>query len=157
MQWKKIMCALLFRVTVHIPTFLQQNLCDPTVKVSGCSHATAHSFIPIHRISFRSWEPIYFLISGQYLRERSKPVWSSVQQSICSLLAWMIQLVILCSSSMSLYIKPYSTACDSLCYHGLGLARLQGSGPSLNITNHKHAGWAERVSFMHAKSSSRTV
>jgi hypothetical protein len=33
-------------------------------------------------------------------------------------------------------LKPYSTACDSLGYPGLSLARLQGSGPSLNITTH---------------------
>ena len=31
-------------------------------------------------------------------------------------------------------LKPYLTACDGLGYLGLGLARLQGSGPSLNIT-----------------------
>ena len=53
-----------------------------------------HSFIPIHRISFRSWEPIYFLVSRRYLRESPKYVPSSVQQSICSLLVWMIQHVI---------------------------------------------------------------
>ena len=64
-----------------------------------------HSFIPIHRIYFWSWEPIYFLISRQYLRKRPKHVPSSVQQSICSLLVWMIWHVILCSSSTSLYIN----------------------------------------------------
>jgi hypothetical protein len=31
-------------------------------------------------------------------------------------------------------LKPYSMACDGLGYPGLGLARLQGLGPSLNIT-----------------------
>ena len=51
-------------------------------------------FIPIHRISFQSWELIYFLISRWYLRERPKFVPSSVQQSIYSLLAWMIRHVI---------------------------------------------------------------
>jgi hypothetical protein len=64
-----------------------------------------HSFIPIHRISFRSWEPIYFLVSRRYLREKPKYVPSSVQQSICSLLAWMIRHVISCFSSASLYIN----------------------------------------------------
>ena len=90
---------------MHIPIFLQQSLGDPAIKVNGYSLTTAYSFIPFHRISFRSWEPIYFLISKQYLRKRPKHVPSSVQQSICSLLAWMIWHIILCSSSTSLYIN----------------------------------------------------
>ena len=87
-----------------------------------------HSFIPIHRISFRSWEPIYFLVSRRYLRERPKYVPSSVQQSICSLLAWMMRHVISCFSSTSIYINIRFF---------VSITRLMTSGAELILSSQK--------------------
>jgi len=93
------------KLPVHIPTFLQQNHSDPAVKVSGLSFTTTTCALLYlsHRISFQSYETIYFPIFKQYFSGRLNPVPSSVQQPMHSLLAWIIPQVILCSSSKNLY------------------------------------------------------
>ena len=92
------------KLPVHIPTFLQWNHSNPAIKVSGLSFTTTHALLYLlHRIFFQSHETIYFSVSKQYFSGRLNSVPSSVQQPMCSLLAWMIPQVILCSSRKNLY------------------------------------------------------
>ena len=112
-----------------------------------------HSFIPIHRISFRSWEPIYFLVSRRHLKKRPKYVPSSVQQSICSLL---IRHVISCFSSTSLYINTRSfVSTTRLMTCGAEPILSSQKGPRCNImllANHTDSSDSSKLHhFMYAR------